>query len=149
MNSLRTSFKKTGQILPNTLIKYQAAHLHKSFRPTMYNLRHYFSNLRRNDHGYGKWDMIYGPDGFEKVCSFILIFKTQTDRNPNNYKFKSNLIHHTVYELRHLYGDLLYQIFRRWDRLCDPFQKYVLPSSLISLYLLSHQHLAFLVSFLY
>lgn len=43
---------------------------------------------------------------------------------------------------------MLYQIFRRWDRLCDPFQKYVLPSSLISLYLLSHQHIAFLVNLL-
>jgi hypothetical protein len=72
--------------------------------------------------------------------------KTTTDRTTNNYKFKSNLVHHTLYELRHLYGDLLYQIFRRWDRLCDPFQKYVLPSSLISLYLLSHQHIAFLVN---
>ena len=59
------------------------------------------------------------------------------------------MVHHTIYELRHLYGDLLYQVFRRWDRLCDPFQKYVLPSSLIGLYLLSHQHLAFLVNKLF
>ncbi len=139
MNALK-SFRKPKMNLQNTLIKYQAKHLHKTFRPTMYNLRHYFSNLRRNDHGYGKWEMIYGPDGFEK---------TQTNRNPNAYKYRSNLIHHTIYELRHLYGDLLYQIFRRWDRLCDPFQKYVLPSSLVSLYLLSHQHIAFLVYYSY
>ena len=66
MNSFRSSFKKTGTIT-NNLIKFQSKQLHKSFRPTFYNLRHYFSNLRRNDHGFGKWDMIYGPDGFEKV----------------------------------------------------------------------------------
>jgi len=70
MNALR-SFKKTGTSVSNNLIKYQAKQLHKSFRPTFYNLRHYFSNLRRNDHGYGKWDMIYGPDGFEKVIIYI------------------------------------------------------------------------------
>jgi len=84
--------------------------------------------------------MIYGPEGFEK---------TQTDRNPNNYKYKSNLIHHTLYEFRHIYGDLLYQVFRRFDRLCDPFQKYVLPTTLVSFYLLSHQHLFFMNGFLY
>lgn len=39
----------------------------KTFRPTLYNLRLYYSNLRRNDHGYGKWDMVYGSEGFEKV----------------------------------------------------------------------------------
>jgi len=70
MNALR-SFKKTGTSASNNLIKYQAKQLHKSFRPTFYNLRHYFSNLRRNDHGYGKWDMIYGPDGFEKVIFYL------------------------------------------------------------------------------
>lgn len=50
-----------------SLIAVQSKSLHKSFRPTYYNLRLYYSNLRRNDHGYGRWDMVYGPEGFEKV----------------------------------------------------------------------------------
>jgi hypothetical protein len=94
--------------------------------------------LRRNDHGYGKWDMVYGPEGHEKI---------QTDRNPGNFTYKSNILHHSVYELRHIYGDMLYQVYRRFNRLADPFQLYVVPSSLAILYLLSGQHIAFFVSF--
>lgn len=74
MKAFKTCLKPS--IFPqNTLIKFQAKHLHKSFRPTFYNLRHYYSNLRRNDHGFGKWEMIYGPDGFEKVLDIYLIFR--------------------------------------------------------------------------
>ena len=68
MKSLQ-SVKKIG--VTNSLLKIQSKQLHKSFRPTFYNLRLYFSNLRRNDHGFGKWEMIYGPEGFEKVIVFI------------------------------------------------------------------------------
>jgi hypothetical protein len=49
------------------LINYSSKSLHKSFRPSFYNLRLYYSNLRRNDHGYGRWDMVWAPEGFEKV----------------------------------------------------------------------------------
>jgi len=48
-------------------LKIKSKNLNKSNRPTFYNLRLYFSNLRRNHIGYEKWDMVYGPDGFEKV----------------------------------------------------------------------------------
>ena len=48
-------------------MKVQSKNYNKSNRPTFYNLRLYFSNLRRNHIGYEKWDMVYGPDGFEKV----------------------------------------------------------------------------------
>lgn len=58
-NKLPTSTKK--------LITYSSKNLNKSFRPTFYNLRLYYSNLRRNDHGYGRWDMVWSPEGFEKV----------------------------------------------------------------------------------
>jgi hypothetical protein len=67
MNSLKSGFKKSSKQSLTNFYNLQVKNLHKSFRPSYYNLRHYFSNLRRNDHGYGKWDMIYGPDGFEKV----------------------------------------------------------------------------------
>jgi len=96
--------------------------------------------MRRNDHGYGKWDMNYGPDGFEK---------SSTDRNPDNFKYKSNLFHHTMWELRHIYGDALYQIFRRSHRLGDKCHTYVLPTVVTSLYLLSSQHIAFLNGFVW
>jgi hypothetical protein len=49
------------------LLTINSKNLHKTFRPTYYNLRLYYSNLRRNDHGYGRWDMVYGPEGHEKV----------------------------------------------------------------------------------
>ena len=49
--------------------------------------------------------------------------------------------------MRHLYGDLFYQMFRRFNRLNDPFQIYVLPTTLTALYLMSHQHVAFMVYF--
>ena len=121
-----------------TLNKVQKKFLNKSFRPSMYNLRLYYSNMRRSEHGYGRWDMVYGPDGMDK---------TQTDRNPENFKYKSNLVHHTIYELRHIYGDALYQMFLRRHRLADPFGKYILPTATIATYLLSGQHFVFLVSF--
>lgn len=50
-----------------------------------------------------------------------------------------------MWEMRHLYGDQLYQVFRRFNRLGDPFQTYMVPTALTSLYLLSSQHIAFLV----
>lgn len=50
-----------------TLVNVTSKSLHKSFRATYYNLRLYYSNMKRNDLGMGKWDMVYGPDGFEKV----------------------------------------------------------------------------------
>jgi hypothetical protein len=49
------------------LITISSKNLHKTLRPTFYNLRLYYSNLRRNDHGYGRWDMVWAPEGFEKV----------------------------------------------------------------------------------
>ena len=61
-------------------------------------------------------------------------------------KYKTNLIGHTWYELRHLYGDLLYQIVLRRRRLGDPFMKYVMPSLTAALYLTSGNHLCFFVS---
>eukprot|EP00340_Litonotus_pictus_P006320 CAMPEP_0170518488 /NCGR_PEP_ID=MMETSP0209-20121228/4168_1 /TAXON_ID=665100 ORGANISM="Litonotus pictus, Strain P1" /NCGR_SAMPLE_ID=MMETSP0209 /ASSEMBLY_ACC=CAM_ASM_000301 /LENGTH=256 /DNA_ID=CAMNT_0010804065 /DNA_START=68 /DNA_END=838 /DNA_ORIENTATION=- len=100
----------------------------------MYNLRLYYSNMRRNEHGFGRWDMVWGPDGGEK---------TQTDRNPDNFKYRNNLFHHTTYELRHIYGDALYQIMHRRHRLYDNFNKYVIPVGLASLYILSPQHIFF------
>lgn len=118
------------------LNKFQRKFLNKSFRPTLYNLRLYSSNMKRNENSYSRWDMVYGPDGFDK---------TRTDRNPDNFKYRNNLWHHTIYELRHIYGDALYQIFLRRHRLSDPFGKYVLPSGLLSLFMLSGQHLFFFV----
>ena len=118
----------------NNLIRFQKKFLNKTYRPTMYNLRLYYSNLKRNEHSYGKWDMVYGPDGMEK---------TQTDRNPDNYKYKSNLFHHTIYEMRHIYGDVLYQMFRRRHRLYDNFGLYVVPTSLVSLFLLSSSRISY------
>ncbi len=52
------------------LITYSSKNLIKTARPTFYNLRLYYSNLRRNDHGYGRWDMVWAPEGFEKVIYF-------------------------------------------------------------------------------
>lgn len=122
----------------NSLIKVSSKGLHKSNRPTFYNLRLYYSNLRRNFIGYEKWDMVYGPDGFEKV---------KTDRNPNNYKYKNNMFHHSAFEMRHIFGDQFYQLYRRLNRLADPFHLYVLPASLSALYLLSGQHFCFKSTF--
>lgn len=51
----------------NTLVSVSHKNFQKSMRPTYYNLRLFFSNLRRNDHGFQKWDTVYGPEGFEKV----------------------------------------------------------------------------------
>lgn len=136
MNTL-TKFNKLQSSTLN-LNKLQKKFLNKTFRPTMYNLRLYYSNLRRNEHSFGRWEMIYGPDGVEK---------TKTDRNPDNYKYKTNLFSHTAFELRHLYGDALYQMFRRRNRLNDKCMKYLCPVSTIGLYMLSGQHLCFMVLF--
>ena len=59
----------------NKLVNISHKNFQKSFRPTYYNLRLFFSNLRRNDHGYQKWDMVYGPEGFEKVKKFQIFKK--------------------------------------------------------------------------
>jgi hypothetical protein len=64
------AFTHNKQLLALTskkLITIQSKNLNKTFRPSYYNLRLYFSNMKRNDLGYGKWDMVYGPEGFEKV----------------------------------------------------------------------------------
>lgn len=53
--------------LNNTLINISSKNLHKSIRPTFYNLRLYMSNMRRAELAYNKWDIGYGPEGFEKV----------------------------------------------------------------------------------
>lgn len=130
------SSNKSASVSSQQLVQYQKKFLNKTFRPTMYNLRLYYSNLHRNEDSYGKWDMVYGPDGMEK---------TQTDRNPNNFKYTGNLFHHTKYELRHIYGDAFYQMIQRRHRLKDPFMKYVMPTAIITSYLLSGQHFFFLV----
>lgn len=64
---------KTSLVLNNSkkLLSINSKNLHKTARPTYYNLRLYYSNLRRNDHGYGRWDMVYGPEGHEKVNLFL------------------------------------------------------------------------------
>jgi hypothetical protein len=49
------------------LVFVQSKNLHKTARATYYNLRLYYSNLRRNESGYSKWDTVHGPEGFEKV----------------------------------------------------------------------------------
>jgi hypothetical protein len=56
------------------------------------------------------------------------------------------MFHHSIYELRHIYGDMFYQVFRRFNRLADPFHTYALPAVVSSLYLLSGQHLCFKVN---
>ena len=50
-----------------SLLSFTSKNLHKSMRATYYNLRLYYSNMRRNETGMSKWDSIHGPDGFEKV----------------------------------------------------------------------------------
>jgi hypothetical protein len=65
MNAL--SSKLTLNKVNKTLVNVTSKQLHKSFRATYYNLRLYYSNLRRNDLGMGKWDTVHGPEGFEKV----------------------------------------------------------------------------------
>jgi hypothetical protein len=63
----KVAISQVGKKLINT----QSKQLHKSFRSTYYNLRLYYSNLKRNDLGMGKWDTVYGPEGFEKVNNLI------------------------------------------------------------------------------
>ena len=58
----------------NKLVFNSSKNFQKTIRPTYYNLRLFFSNLRRNDHGYQKWDTVYGPEGFEKVSNKIKIY---------------------------------------------------------------------------
>ena len=50
-----------------------------------------------------------------------------------------------MYELRHIYADLFYQVFRRAGRLADPFHMYMLPTAVTGFYLLAGQHLFFMV----
>jgi hypothetical protein len=59
--------------LGKSLVNVPSKQLHKNFRPTLYNLRLYFSNSIRNE-GYGRWDMVWGPDG-EKVKFNLNYFK--------------------------------------------------------------------------
>lgn len=51
-----------------------------------------------------------------------------------------------MYELKHIYGDLFYQVFRRFQRIADPFHTYVVPTALVGLYAISGQHMAFMVN---
>lgn len=125
------------EILSNNLFNIQKKFLNKTFKPTKYNLRLQYSNLNRNHHSYGRWDTVYGPDGYEK---------TTTDRNPDNFKYKTNLFNHTIHEMKHIFGDVLYQMVLRRRRLGDPFMKYVMPTIVASSYLLLGNHLFFLVS---
>lgn len=134
---MNKSFLK-NEIITRNLFNLQKKNLNKSYKPTKYNLRLQYSNLNRNHHSYGRWDTVYGPEGYEK---------TKTDRNPENFKNKSNLFGHTWFEFRHVYGDVLYQMLLRKRRLGDPFMKYVLPTAVASLYLISGNHICFLVSF--
>ncbi len=55
------------------------------------------------------------------------------------------MFHHSIYELRHIYGDVFYQLYRRLGRISDPFHVYGLPAILSGLYLLSGQHFCFKV----
>lgn len=75
--------------------------------------------------------------------------KTRTDRNPNNYVFKSNLVHHTLFETRHILADQFYQVFRRLHRCRDPFHLYVLPPTLLGLWTMVGQHLFFTNTFIF
>ena len=61
------AFQNKLPISTKNFITYSSKNLNKTFRPTFYNLRLYYSNLRRNDHGYGRWDSVWDSQGFEKV----------------------------------------------------------------------------------
>lgn len=64
MRAIGTSkIQKTNK----ALVSIASKNLHKSMRATFYNLRLYYSNMRRNEGGMSKWDSVHGPDGFEKV----------------------------------------------------------------------------------
>lgn len=56
------------------------------------------------------------------------------------------MFHHSIFELRHIYGDIFYQLYRRLNRISDPFHMYALPGILTSLYILYGQHLCFKVT---
>jgi hypothetical protein len=64
---MRAFESKAIRSINRNLVNITNKGLHKSFRATYYNLRLYYSNLKRNDLGMGKWDTVYGPEGFEKV----------------------------------------------------------------------------------
>lgn len=65
MNALAN--KTSTAKLNKTLINISSKQLHKSFKPTFYNLRLYISNQRRAELGYNRWDVYAGPEGYEKV----------------------------------------------------------------------------------
>ena len=64
---MRAFESKAIKSINRNLVNVSSKGLHKSFRATYYNLRLYYSNLKRNDLGMGKWDTVHGPEGFEKV----------------------------------------------------------------------------------
>ena len=68
---MRALENKTLSKVNRSLVNFSSKQLHKSFRATYYNLRLYYSNMKRNDLGMGKWDTVYGPEGFEKVRKVI------------------------------------------------------------------------------
>ncbi len=140
MNSLQKLNQNLQSSRQSGLNHLSKRYLGKTFRATKYNLRLYRSNLYLNSNSFAKWESVSGPDGYEK---------TQTDRNPDNFKYKTNLFSHSLYEMRHLYGDVLYQIIHRRHRLNDAFMKYVIPTSTIAFYLLSGNHFFFMVSLTY
>lgn len=59
------------------------------------------------------------------------------------------MLHHTAYEMRHIFGDMFYQVYRRLNRIADPFHLYALPASLSTLYLVSNQHFCFKSTFFF
>jgi hypothetical protein len=59
------------------------------------------------------------------------------------------MFHHSINEMRHIFGDMFYQVYRRLNRLADPFHIYALPASLSALYLLSGQHFCFKSTFFF
>lgn len=116
--------------------KVQKMFLHKSVRPTLYNLRQYYSNMKRYEFGYSRWDQAWAPDGYDKAF---------TERNPTAFKYKTNLFSHSYNEIIHIYGDAIYNMVQRRHRYADPFFKYFYPFLLSGLYILSGQHIAFMV----
>lgn len=127
----------TNAISKHAFNKVQKMFLHKSIRPSVYNLRLYYSNMKRNENTYSRWDQTWAPEGYDK---------SHTDRDPKHFAYKTNLFTHSYSELLHIYGDLLLNIARRRNRFSDPFFKYFYPFFVSSLYLLSGQHLFFMVS---
>ena len=75
------------------------------------------------------------------------VFSQQGRRIPDNFKYKTNLFTYSLYEMRHIYGDIFYQLIQRKRRLADPFMKFVIPTSVIAFYLLSGYHFFYTVSY--